>query len=119
MVFCSASLNFGLLRGLLLLFASGFLLPMAAGFSLVDGAVGKRGTAGDGVGLPVTAFGGAPVTAPVGLPVTALAGSPFAGVAGAGAYGHSAGDGTGWDAVWAGHLRCSLGRLTRWWRRAL
>ena len=46
---------------------------MAVGFSLVDGAVGKRGTAGDGVGLPVTAFCGSPVTAPVGLPVTALA----------------------------------------------
>ena len=77
MFFCSASLNFGLLGGLLLLFASGFLLPMAVGFSLVDGAVGKRGTAGDGLGLPVAAFGGPPVTAPVGLPVTALAVSLF------------------------------------------
>jgi len=66
--FCSASPNFGLLGGLLLLFASGFLLPMAVGFSPVAGAVGKLGFAGGGVGLPVTAFCGSPVTAPVGLP---------------------------------------------------
>jgi hypothetical protein len=71
--FCSASPNFGLLGGLLLLFASGFLLPVAVGFSPVAGAVGKLGFAGGGEGLPVTAIRGSPVTAPVGLPVTALA----------------------------------------------
>ena len=71
MFFCSASPNFGLLGGLLLLFASGFLLPMAVGFSPVTGDEGKLGFAGGGMGLPVTA----PAVSldPLGAPVTASA----------------------------------------------